>query len=296
MPGTPRGCGRSPRQHTTLLTVANHAPLQGRTPPETHPRRTPHRRSLRSNPETASRLLPHAAEIRLIFRDPTSHLVRRKHARLRQHRSFGAKPRSQKEHQFLLLGRRERNGCGLDVSERHHVHKLTPIEGHLQRPRALDRDSVPGARFRRNRDSVDAAAETMRRRNERHAKRVPATAWPDSRDGRDVERRARPKSLATSLEPGSAGTGTALTRRRWRCGAETNATPSVFRPRRGRTPEAMATSGAGGRPGRARRLARVDARDSRDTSLEPVMDWAKVPIQSRFGGHSSLPRSWASTV
>lgn len=43
--------------------------------------------------------LPQAAHVRLIFRDPTRHFVRREHARLGQHCTLSSKPRSQKEHQ-----------------------------------------------------------------------------------------------------------------------------------------------------------------------------------------------------
>ena len=101
-------------------------------------RPTRRRQSRRLNPETASRLLSQAAPIRLIFRDPPSHLFRREHAGLWKHRPFSPKPRSQEKHSLLLLSRRERNGRGLYIIECHHTNERIPIEGDLQRPRLTE--------------------------------------------------------------------------------------------------------------------------------------------------------------
>ena len=56
------------------------------------------------------------------------------HFRIRWHRPFSPKPRCREKHQLLLLGRRERNGRGLDISKRSHSVKRRPLESDLQKP------------------------------------------------------------------------------------------------------------------------------------------------------------------
>jgi len=105
--------------------------LPGRRPLQTRPQR-----SARSSRETASRPRSKPAHVRLVFRDPAGHLIRRKSARLGQRGALGPESRRQKEHQLLLLGRRESRSGRFDLGKSDHQHKRTPHTTQLPRESA----------------------------------------------------------------------------------------------------------------------------------------------------------------
>jgi len=105
--------------------------LPGRHPPPRRPRR-----SARSSRETASRPRSKPPHVRLVFRDPAGNLIGRERSRLGEQGALGPESRRQKEHQFLLLGRRECRGGRFDFGKSEHGHRRTPYSAHLPRESA----------------------------------------------------------------------------------------------------------------------------------------------------------------
>jgi len=121
-----RRCDQTPVPHRCPMKE-----LPGRHPPPRRPRR-----SARSSRETASRPRSKPPHVRLVFRDPAGNLIGRERSRLGEQGALGPESRRQKEHQFLLLGRRECRGGRFDFGKSEHGHRRTPYSAHLPRESA----------------------------------------------------------------------------------------------------------------------------------------------------------------
>jgi len=123
--------------------------MPGERPPGRHPLPTQQQRSAHSSRQTASRPRSKPVHIRLVFRDPAGHLIRREGARLGQQGALRPESRRQKQHQFLFLSRREAGSGGFDLGKSDHTHKRTPRrvarQGNSKTARPRDEGSFRGS-------------------------------------------------------------------------------------------------------------------------------------------------------